>query len=259
MVSVGTETDGSLIGPAAVNGVVGIKPTLGLTSTLGVIPISHNQDTVGVVARTVIDAAILLSVLAEPIAKGGNCYEKYCRLELVGARIGYFENAPPDQLVGALIESLGGQLIEVSRTGFPTGTNQAAVLDWDFKNDLEKYLGTRATTSRSGALLKQIRNLRDVLVYTLGDPREMSQVYDVRQFTSALNAGNADLQALENRRIARNWIDGVMFTNQLDAMLDYMQPAAMAGYPKITIPFGTDKTGLPKAVILSGGPIVSRG
>jgi len=185
-VSLGSETDGSIVCPANVNGVVGLKPTVGLTSRAGVVPISHVQDTVGPHTRTVADAAAVLSVIQSRIgdgrdpATGGvplgwrgrsrptNIPADYTQFldtnGLRGARIGVtrqgVDNAPPqvgaafDAAVAA-IEAAGAMVVDLDAEGFtfPSADGEFLVLLFDFKVDLQKYFASRAGVPMAGKTL----------------------------------------------------------------------------------------------------------
>jgi amidase len=176
-VSIGTETDGSIVCPANANGVVGIKPTVGLVSRAGVIPISHTQDTVGPHARTVADAAIVLDAIAQrkpdprdpATSKSRNLIPASYAASvnskgLQGARIGVareFEGFSPK--TDAIFESgltavqgAGATLVDVFFPHFQdifTGNAEFTVLLFDFKIDLQKYLATRTGVPLAGGTL----------------------------------------------------------------------------------------------------------
>src|SRR5262245_51900836 len=167
-VSIGTETDGSIICPAGVNGVVGIKPTVGLTSRAGVIPISHTQDTVGPHGRTVADAAAVLGALVgvdsrDPATSGsaGHFSQDYTKFVdpngLQGMRIGVIRNggswgysyetdAVGEEAIAAM-KSAGATIIDPAdietADEILTGAAEIAVLVYEFKRDLNAYLATR--------------------------------------------------------------------------------------------------------------------
>src|SRR5215471_18653996 len=184
-VSLGTETDGSIVCPASINGVVGIKPTVGLTSRAGVVPISHTQDTVGPHTRTVADAAAVLSVIASqkfdgrdpatggvPLGLRGVAsrpklptdYTQFLDPNgLSGARIGVtrqgVDNATPktaaifDNALAAMT-SAGATLVDLDATfTFPPGTGEFLVLLFDFKIDLQNYFATRVGVPMAGKTL----------------------------------------------------------------------------------------------------------
>lgn len=192
-VSFGTETDGSIVCPANASGVVGIKPTVGLTSRAGVVPISHTQDTVGPHGRTVADAAVALGVIQSRTydgrdpATGGvplgwqgrftrptNIPTDYTQFlnpnGLMGARLGVtrqgVDNAPAqviaafnavvDELkaAGATVIQLDGPTPDVSPVfTFPTATGETLVLDYDFKGDVQSYFATRVGVPMAGKTL----------------------------------------------------------------------------------------------------------
>ncbi len=176
-VSIGTETNGSIVCPANVNGVVGIKPTVGLTSRAGVVPISHVQDTIGPHARTVADAAAVLGVIVSSSADPGDPatagvplgwkgtgktrptipsdYSPFVRADgLNGARIGvvrqpgFLNNATPQTIDAfeaavAAIRAAGATTVDIPASKFPSASGQTEVLLYDFKIDVQKYFDTR--------------------------------------------------------------------------------------------------------------------
>jgi amidase len=177
--SLGTETDGSIVCPANANNVVGIKPTVGLTSRAGVVPISHTQDTVGPHGRTVADAATALGVIqsrtfdGRDAATGGvplgwqgrftrptnipTDYTKFLnpnglrgtRLGLVRAPIGF--NSAPQQVIDAFndvltaMQAAGATIVDLDAAGFtfPPASGETLVLEFDFKGDVQSYFATR--------------------------------------------------------------------------------------------------------------------
>jgi len=177
--SLGTETDGSIVCPANANNVVGIKPTVGLTSRAGVVPISHTQDTVGPHGRTVADAATALGVIQSrtfdgrdpatagvPLGWQGRFtrptniptdYTKFldpnglrgARLGLVRAQIGF--NSAPQQVIDAFndvvagLQAAGATIVDLDAAGFtfPPASGELLVLEFDFKGDVQSYFATR--------------------------------------------------------------------------------------------------------------------
>jgi amidase len=191
-VSLGTETDGSVVCPANANGVVGIKPTVGLTSRAGVVPISHTQDTVGIHARTVADAAVTLGVIQSRTfdgrdpATGGvplgwrglhsrpmNIPTDYTQFldpnGLKGARLGItrvglrgFTNVTTPAAVTAAVEAAfkaltdaGATVIDLDAAGFTfaPASGEIGVLLYDFKNDIQAYFATRVGVPVAGGTL----------------------------------------------------------------------------------------------------------
>ncbi len=274
--SLGTETDGSIICPATSNGLVGIKPTLGLTSRAGVIPISHSQDTVGPFGRTVTDAAILLSAITgvdvhdavtqESTGKFYNDYTQFLDAQgLRGARIGvarqtYFGyNSKSDAIAEAAIEvmrSLGAEIIDPAN--IPTSERLASsdteltVLLHEFKADLNAYLATLTNTP--------IRSLADLIAFNAAHATEEMPYFGQELFmrsqeTTSLE-DSAYLSALaDNHRLARQeGIDAVMNEHNLDALV------MPSGGPSWSIDLITgDHTigGCEQVAALAGYPLVS--
>ncbi len=279
-VSLGTETDGSILCPASTNGVVGIKPTVGLTSRAGVIPISHSQDTVGPFARTVSDAAFLLGAITgidqrDPATQASadkfhTNYTQFLDLDgLRGARIGiprqvYFGySAKTDAIVNAAIEqmrSLGAEIIDPA--DIPTARQIAAsesedtVFLFEFKLDLDAYLAE--------LLESPVRNLAGIIAFNNAHAEEELKYFGQERLLQAQDTTSLDdpkyRAALdENHRLSRQeGIDAVMDEYKLDALVmptgspawcidlvdgDHFlgassQPAALAGYPAISVPAG---------------------
>lgn len=290
-VAVGTETDGSLISPAAVCGIVTIKPTVGLISRAGIIPISHTQDTAGPMARTVTDAAILLGALAgvDPRDeatdashdKAQNDYTKFFDANgLKNTRIGvarrYFRSAGiSGKLLEAALEDLkrlGATLIDpadeqaLGRFGDAEGT----VLSYEFKNDMNAYLASLGTNA-------PMHTLRDLIDFNERNRDKELRFFGQEDFVRAQEKGpltdQAYLDALEKcRRLSRaEGIDAVMDKNSLDAIVapsggpagetdliygdrgvgGSSSPAAVAGYPNISVPAG-DVLGMPVGISFFG-------
>jgi len=275
-VAVGTETDGSVVCPASANGLVGIKPTVGLVSRAGIIPISHSQDTAGPMARTVRDAAILLGAMAgvdardsATSASAGKAAADYTKFldpnGLKGARIGvarkYFGFSDPvDALMNDLIEQIkraGAEVIDPA--DLPShgkfGESEFMVLLYELKADLNAYLGARPGAPGS---LKEIidfneRNKEKEMPYFGQDifiKAEAKGPLTTKEYTDALE---------KDLRLSRaEGIDAVMDQYKLDAIMaptagpawftDWVNgdcsnggssnAAAVAGYPDITVPAG---------------------
>jgi amidase len=277
-VAVGTETDGSVVCPSSANSLVGIKPTLGLVSRSGIIPIAHSQDTAGPIARTVTDAAVLLNILAgvdaddavtvESRGKSSADYTQFLDAQgLRGARIGvprkYFGfNDQVDKLINSSIEEmrkLGAVIVdpaEIETTG-KFDDSELEVLLYELKADLNKYLaalGPRAP----------VRSLKEIIEFNEKNSDREMPFFGQDLFIKAEAKGpltdKAYLDALaKNQKLSRDeGIDAVMSKHNLDAMVaptggpawptdllngdhftgGYSSPSAVAGYPHITVPAG---------------------
>jgi amidase len=246
--ALGTETDGSIVCPSHINGVVGIKPTVGLTSRAGVVPISHNQDTVGPHARTVRDAAILLGALAgvdprDPAtaASEGRARGDYTRYldpnGLRGARIGvarksfFGYSAHTDRVIEEAIALLGEQgAILVDPADLPSidemATSQAEllVLLFDLKADMAAYLATRVPDPAYPEL-PMVRTLAQLIAFNESHETEEMTYFDQDLFEQAHGKGPLtdptyiDALATCRRLGGREGIDAVMDQHRLDALV----------------------------------------
>jgi amidase len=290
-VGVGTETDGSIVCPAHACSLVGIKPTLGLISRSGIVPIAHSQDTAGPMARTVADAAALLAVLAgadprDAATKAGEGravgYERFLDPKgLAGAHIGvareklFGYSADADALVDSAISEMGrlGAVI-VDAADIPhLGEYDDAefeVLLYEFKADLNAFLSEWT----AGA---PVRTLADVIAFNEGNREREMPYFGQDTMEKAQKKGplteKAYLKALEKcRKLSREkGLDTVMNKHRLDAIVaptgsppwltdlvngDHFlgassSPAAVSGYPSITVPAGY-AFGLPVGITFIG-------
>jgi amidase len=237
-VAVGTETDGSIISPANACGIVGIKPTVGLVSRAGVIPIAHSQDTAGPMCRTVADAAALLGALAgvdprDPAtaAAQGHIAPDYTALldaqGLRGARIGVRKRAGTnpvlDQLVEAAIQTLreqGAEVVDPAEiaTWGTLGTAEREVLDYEFKADLNAYLATMPATV-------QHRTLADLIAFNEANKDREMPYFGQEIFIASQAKGPLTEQAYLDARAKcveltrAKGIDATMDEHRLDAMM----------------------------------------
>ncbi len=239
--SIGTETDGSILCPATMNGIVGIKPTVGLTSRSGVIPIAHSQDTVGTFGRTVADAATLLGTLTgiDPLdpatqTSEGKFYSDYTAFldpnGLQGARIGvpretFFGYSPKvDTIINQAIERIREQGAEIiDPANIPTAKQIAAseaemkVLLFEFKADLNNYLSTVKNSS--------VHSLEEIIRFNEQHAEQELKYFNQDLFLMAQKTTTLDdpeyLAALaENHFLAKkDGIDAVMDTYRLDALV----------------------------------------
>jgi amidase len=272
-VAIGTETDGSIVCPSSINGIVGLKPTLGLVSRSGVIPIAHSQDTAGPMTRTVADAAILLNAIigadkndsVTTTAKGETDYTRFLQKDgLKGKRIGvvrqYFgRNAKVDKVMETQLQVLKDGGAEVVDVQFPTlqqfGDPEFQVLLYEFKADLNRYLTARGAAHKT---------LKDLIEFNEKNAAREMPYFGQDIFIKAEEKGDLEdrayrLALLQSKVLTQDQgIDTVMDKNKLDALIapsnapvwmidlingdnptNYISsssPAAVAGYPNITVP-----------------------
>jgi len=275
-IAIGTETDGSIVSPSSVNGLVGIKPTVGLWSRSGIIPISKTQDTAGPMARTVKDAAILLGALAgEDVQDSytatskGKIQPDYTKFldanGLQGKRIGVEKgglkvNPGMDKIFHEaidLLKSKGATIVEVDvyKEIKQAGKDEFTVLLYEFKDGVNNYL------SKANA---KVKNLADVIEFNKKNEAKAMPYFKQETLELADKKGDLNtkeyLDAVKNTTtITRNVIDKILKDNKLDAIAaptngfaecidlingdydngySFSGPAAMAGYPHITVPMG---------------------
>jgi amidase len=276
-VAVGTETAGSILSPANQNAVVGIKPTVGLVSRSGIIPIAASQDTAGPFARTVTDAAILLGALTgvdqrDRATRASRTYAQHdytaCLNSggLEDARLGvpravYFEQLKSNEaaVIDAALHALRGLgAIVVDPADIPTArevdTFHSDVLLYEFKRDLNRYLAELG----DGA---PISSLRDLIRFNEAHPREMLRFGQIRllaaQATSGPRAVTYTVSRAEDIRLAQNeGIDPVMERERLDALVFPGRTGAAigakAGYPSVIVPAGYTADGAPIGLTFLG-------
>ena len=288
--SVGTETDGSVVSPASVNALVGIKPTVGLWSRSGIIPISATQDTAGPMARTVQDAAILLGAGigvdqndAVTQASVGNAFSDYTPFllkdGLKGKRIGVEKThtqGNPDmvallRVAISVMEQQGATIVDVDVLGAmkPLGNAEFLVLLYEFKDGLNRYL------DGSGA---KVKSLKEVIAFNLQNEKKVMPFFKQETLIESQSKGGLDSKeytdALEKTLGFRKTILDLMAENKLDALSgitngpaccidlvsgDYdngpslSTPAAITGFPHITVPMGL-LHGLPMGISFYAGP-----
>jgi amidase len=275
--AVGSETDGSIVSPSSINGIVGIKPTLGLVSRAGVIPIAHSQDTTGPMALTVADAAALLTAMAgtdprdqataDASAKAIDYTKVLDQNALKGARLGVVRSSfggRNDQASAeiekalAVLKAQGAILIDIPELpdAGKIGEPELEVLLYEFKTDLNAYLAEYA----QGA---PVKTMADVIAFNEKNKAKEMPFFEQELLIRAEAKGGLDskeyLDALATSRgTARAGIDKVMSDNKLDALVaptgspawltdfingdaegdSFSTPAAVAGYPHITVPAG---------------------
>jgi amidase len=288
-VAVGTETDGSILCPSSINGVVGLKPTLGLVSRSGVIPIAHSQDTAGPMCRTVSDAAILLGAMVgadasdsiTTAAKPEKDYTQFLVKDgLKGARIGvarqYFGRSERvDKVLETALQALkdgGATLVDVN---FPTmgkfGDAEYEVLLYEFKEDLNKYLAARGGKYKTLADLIKFNEEnkdkempyfgQDIFIKADAKPDLEDRAYRLALLQSKVMTQDQGIDAV----IKKDNLDAIFApSNSPTWMIDLVSGdcgsgyvgssnfAAVAGYPNITVPAGFINE-LPIGVSFFGG------
>ena len=291
-IGVGTETDGSIVCPSGANGLVGIKPTIGLVSRTGIIPIAHSQDTAGPMARSVADAAVLLAAMtgvdaadASMTGHGSRAGVDYRKAldpaALKGARIGvarkqYFGySVAADRLVNAAIDVMKAQgAVIVDPADIPTASKmdecELEVLLYEFKAGLNKYLQARGPSAA-------VRSLDELIAFNEREKAREMPFFGQELLIAAQKKGPLTSAAYRTSlatcraRARSQGIDLVMRRHRLDAIVaptgspawttdvvngDHFTgasstPAAVAGYPSITVPAG-QAFGLPVGISFIG-------
>ena len=275
-IAIGTETDGSVVSPSSVNGLVGIKPTVGLWSRSGIIPISSTQDTAGPMARTVTDAAILLTHLtgidpkdSATLKSKGQVQKDYSQFlnkdGLKGKRLGveksFFEGGNPDvmalyQKTIQLLKENGATIVELEilKKISPAQHAEFTVLQYEFKDGLNKYL------SSSNA---KVKSLKEVIDFNEENQKTAMPFFKQEILISSEKKGDLNskeyIDAVKKSTSSRQIIDQLLQQNKLDALcgvtnglaccidlvngdydtgFSFSSPAAIAGYPHITVPMG---------------------
>src|SRR5438132_1442151 len=274
-VAVGTETDGSITGPSAVENIVGLKPTVGLVSQDGIIPIAHQQDTAGPMARSVTDAAILLCALQSPFGEviGHDLPNDYTQFldpnALDGAVIGrdvrffdysyYGSGIPGDELTVAfaenalsVMESLGATVVDVD-TGdvFAYNGDEFTALLYEFRAQIADYLATLTHTDMA--------TLADLIAFNDANcPQEMPYYNQdtfllSEQFPGYPNDPNYIAARTHATNTARSGIDSVI-NSGVDAIvaphLTNSTGPAVAGYPNLSVPVGIRDSGRPAGMLM---------
>jgi amidase len=274
--AVGTETDGSVVCPAGNNGIVGLKPTLGLISQSGIIPIAHSQDTAGPMGRTVSDVAIMLNAMVSPFGEvvGHTLPSDYTaflqRGALNGARIGvdrrlfsadYFADVTLNPITEQALEtmaSLGATIIDPVDAPDPFLFFDAefTVLLYEFKVDIANYLAGLRHTS--------MRTLADLIAFNIAHCEEEmkffgQELFEIAQETTGLSdPAYLDARALCLELTRTQGIDKVMADLNLDALVAPIysfgsSAPAVAGYPNISLPTGVTDDGRPGGIWMYSG------
>ena len=277
VVAIGTETDGSVVCPASVSGIVGIKPTVGLASRTGIIPISSTQDTAGPMARTVADAAILLGAMTgidkadgvtlESKGKGHDDYTKFLDSNsLNGKRIGvekkpqgknqYMHDLQKEAI--DLLKKKGATIIEIDYLDEigKLGESEFEIMQFEFKAGLNAYLSTSNAKVKSLKEVIDFNNANEDLAMpyfkqeTLISSNEKGELTS-KKYIEALNNSHFGTKKILDKVIAANKLDAICgLTMGPACSIDMIYgdrwgdvflttPAAASGYPHITVPAGT--------------------
>jgi len=292
--AVGTETDGSITCPSHTNGIVGLKPTLGLVSRSGIIPIAHSQDTAGPMARTVADAAALLGGMTgidprDPAtqASEGHFYTDYTRFldanGLKGARIGVahsyfgFDERVDRIMHGALelLKTAGAELVDPVQVIAESklGRAELTVLLYEFKADLNTYLATVEQDGRYPHIMAELIRFNEANRERVMPYFGQERCLQAQRKGSLASPGY--LRALQRgQKMAQESIQKTLQEHRLDAIVaptggpawlidlvngdqytgnGFSSPAAVAGYPHLTVPAGF-VWGLPVGLSFFAGP-----
>jgi amidase len=285
---VGTETDGSITSPASLNGLVGLKPTIGRVSRDGVVPIAHSQDTAGPMTRTVADAALLFAALAGPdtadeVTTGAPAFSdttlsadalRGARLGIARAYLNGFDEV--DALFGRAVDALraaGAEIVADVEMPQPTyRIAERAVLLYELKHDLAQWLQTFAPDAN-------VRTLADVIAFNQAHADREMPWFGQELFVQADALGGLDTPAYLEARAAcikgarDDGLDRALDRFALDAVIaptggvawlidpiagdhysgSFAGPAAVAGYPHLTVPAGFVR-GLPTGLSFVGRP-----
>lgn len=274
-VAIGTETNGSVVSPSSINGIVGIKPTVGLLSRSGIIPISSTQDTAGPMARSVKDAAFLLAALqgfdpddtVTDTSQGKTRPDYSASFDpgsLKGKKIGIEKAALTghegvvalfQEAIGVL-KAQGATVVEIELQRLLTDANsvEGTILQYEFKHGVDAYLATAGAS---------VKTLADVIAFNKQNEKRAMPFFKQETLERSEARGGLDnpeyTDAMKKLLTARTIIDDLLKQNQLDAIVaptsgpaccidlvagdygtgrSFSGPAAIAGYPHITVPMG---------------------
>jgi amidase len=270
--AVGTETDGSITGPSAVENIFGLKPTLGLISQDGIVPISHQQDSAGPMARSVTDVAILLGIMQSPqtdytplLQRGALQGKRIGRDRLFFDRYDFFGSGiPGDELtVGfaenalAVMESLGATIVDTHTVSdipsfLTISNNEFTALLYEFRAQIADYLATLTHTD--------MHTLADLIAFNNAHCTQEMPFYDqdVFLFAEQFPGYPSDPNYIAARTLARNTarsaINNALSRDNLDAIvaphLTNSTEPAVAGYPNFSMPVGIRSSGRPAGMLM---------
>ncbi|MDT8414806.1 MAG: amidase family protein [Flavobacteriaceae bacterium] len=263
--AVGTETSGSILSPSSQNSVVGLKPTIGLLSRSGIVPISSTLDTPGPMTKSVIDNAILLDAMlgkdeadAASVSADRFSLSNHQTENLTGKRFGVFENFYDSDTVYQKtvekIQTAGGEIIFLNPTQTPL-QNFLTLLNIDMKNDLPVYLESQASSN----IL--VSSVADVVNFNLQDT--LTRIPYGQQLFEGIVADTTSAESFEKIKTHLHqtgiaYFENLMKDNNLDAVLSinnyHAGYAAIAKYPCLTVPMGYKTSGEPVSLTFIGRP-----
>lgn len=274
MLAIGTETSGSILSPSSQNSIVGIKPTVGLVSRFGIIPISHSQDTAGPMARSVEDAAILLNALSGPdrndpatgrgLDRSHSDYTQFLDADgLRGTRLGivrplYFDELDPEQLglmdrAVAILREHAEKVVDPVSLNNTDHDRDYTVLVYEFKAGLNAYL-------HHGQKGAAVRSLKELISYNQAHSNETLRygqtLLTAAEKTSGTLTEPQYIQARLRDLEQSTTLDKALDTWHLDALVFPANAgasiAAKAGYPSITVPVGYTSDHRPLGITFTG-------
>ncbi len=260
--AIGTETSGSILSPSSQNSIVGLKPTIGLLSRSGIVPISSTLDTPGPMTKNVIDNAILLNAMvgmdstdSASVPSKVDYLESIKESVIKGKRFGVVKSFLEDSLYAQSVNKIktaGGEIVEVKpeQAGLP---GFLSILNIDIKNDLPEYINSYASDNIT------VKTIEDVMAFNLKDtlvriPYGQGIFEEIIKDTTTIQGLN---QIKENLKIvARNYFDTHLDAHNLDVFLSinnyHAGYAAVAKYPALTVPMGYTDKGEPKGLTFIG-------
>ncbi|HYN36769.1 MAG TPA: amidase family protein, partial [Actinomycetota bacterium] len=274
--TIGTETSGSILSPSDANSIVGIKPTTGLASRTGILPLAPGFDTPGPMVRNVTDAAVVLGAIAgtdkadprtaeadDQMPKGGD-YTRFLKTNaLKGTRIGFSEEdrsslgPAQEALFNRALDDLrkqGAELVATDMLNFSSwvGLAEIGFIPNEFKGSLNQYLAEETSDKL------RVRTLSDIVAYNDKHPKKMKYGQNLLEASDA-TPGRRELEPASNAAIqsARAAIDGTLLANDLDAIVapgpTYANVSASAGYPTVMVPGGyAEGANLPMGISFLG-------
>ena len=260
--AVGSETSGSILSPSSLNSVTGLKPTVGMLSRTGIIPISSTLDTPGPMTKNVTDNAIVMDAMtgydsADSASKnnsGKTVYQKTLKnIPLKGKRIGMFKNLmdmPNYVRIADILKRQGAIIVEldVKSSDLP---GFRSILSIDMKYDLPSYLSTFASAE------VKVKDLRDIIRYNKENLSQRAP-YGQGLFEGIFTDTTSDMSIIKIKtdleKTGRSFFDGILQNNKLDIILSvnnvHAAIAAVAKYPCLTLPMGYKETGEPQGITL---------